>query len=176
MQQKSFHERLRRVLVLSMMTAIALSLFLIEAQFSLPIGIPGIKFGFANIVTLFLLVNFSEREAAAVLLLRVFLGNLLTGQAVSLSYSLAGGMLSLLAMAVFCRILQNRSLWFVSVMGGIFHNAGQLLVAWLYLRSGGVLYYAPFLLVSGVLMGCLTGIATELLLRAWERASISHDG
>ncbi len=167
--QKTTHTSLKRLLVLSLMTAFALVMFLIEAQFPLPVGIAGIKLGLSNLVTLFLLAEFSVRDATAVLLLRIFLGNLLTGQVLSLSYSLAGGLLSLAAMALLCRLLHSRSLWFVSIMGGVFHNAGQLLVAFFVLGTGGVLYYAPFLLVSGILTGILIGITTGLLREAWHQ-------
>ncbi len=170
MQQKNLHNKaVRRLVLLSLMTAIALTMFLIEAQIPLPIGIAGVKLGLANLVTLFLLVEFSARDAAAVLLIRVLLGNLLTGQLVSMSYSLAGGLLSLLAMLLCNRLLHGKSLWFTSVMGGIFHNIGQMLVALCYLGTGGVLYYAPYLLISGILMGGLIGAATHIFRKAWKR-------
>ncbi len=163
---------LRHLLLLSILTAMALTLFLVEAQIPLPIGIAGVKLGLANLVTLFLLVKFSARDAAAVLGMRIFLGNLFTGQAVSLLYSLAGGILSLVVMLLLCRILKGKSIWFVSVMGGISHNLGQILIAMCLLGVGGVLYYLPFLLVSGILMGLLTGLVTQGFLAAWDRLHI----
>ncbi len=162
----------KRLILLSLLTAMSLTLFLVEAQFPLPIGIAGIKLGLANLVTLFLLQKFSLRDAAAVLAVRILLGNLFTGQAVSLSYSIAGGLLSLLVMWGLCRMLHGKSLWFVSVMGGISHNIGQILAAMFYLGTGGVLYYLPFLLVSGILMGFLIGMVTQLFLYAWEKAKL----
>ncbi len=161
----------KHLILLSLLTAMSLTLFLVEAQFPLPVGIAGIKLGLANLVTLFLLQKFTLRDAAAVLAVRIVLGNLFTGQVVSLSYSIAGGILSLLVMWGLCRILHGKSLWFVSVMGGISHNIGQILVAMIYLGTGGILYYLPFLLVSGILMGFLIGMATQLFLYAWEKAN-----
>ncbi|MBE6851307.1 MAG: Gx transporter family protein [Ruminococcus sp.] len=163
------HGRIRHLVMLSLMTAIALTLFLVEAQIPLPIGIAGIKLGLANLVTLFLLIRYSAKDAAAVLLMRIVLGNLFTGQMVSFLYSLAGGMLSLTAMLLLCRLLKGKSIWFVSVMGGICHNLGQMLVAMYFLGMGGVLYYLPFLLVSGILMGFLVGVATQGFLTAWKK-------
>ncbi len=167
-----FHGKLRHFLLLSILTAMALTLFIIEAQIPLPIGIAGVKLGLSNLVTLFLLVKFTARDAAAVLGMRIILGNLFTGQAVSLLYSLAGGILSLGVMLLLCRMLKGKSVWFVSVMGGISHNLGQMLIAMCLLDVGGVIYYIPFLLVSGILMGLLTGIATQGFLKAWERLLI----
>ncbi len=161
----------RHLILLSLLAAMSLTLFLVEAQFPLPVGIAGIKLGLANLVTLFLLQKFTLRDAAAVLAVRVLLGNLFTGQVVSLSYSLAGGLLSLLVMWGLCRLLHGKSLWFVSIMGGISHNLGQMLVAMCYLGTGGILYYAPFLLVSGILMGFLIGMTTQLFLYAWGKAN-----
>lgn len=161
----------KHLTLLSLLTAMSLTLFLVEAQFPLPVGIAGIKLGLANLVTLFLLQKFNLRDAAAVLAVRIVLGNLFTGQAVSLSYSIAGGFLSLLVMWGLCRLLHGKSLWFVSVMGGISHNLGQILVAMVYLGTGGILYYLPFLLVSGILMGFLIGMATQLFLYAWEKVN-----
>ncbi len=167
--QKSTHRSIKHLVLLALMTAIALTLFTVEAMIPLPIGIAGIKLGLANLVTLFLLSKFSAKEAAAVLGTRIFLGNLFTGQAVSLLYSLAGGVLSLLVMVLLTRLLHGKSLWFVSVMGGVAHNLGQMLVAMCILGVGGVLYYAPFLLVSGIVMGFLIGIATQAFAAAWDR-------
>lgn len=156
----------RRLLTLSLLTAMSLTLYLLEAQLAFPTGI---KPGLANLTTLFLLTEFSAKDAACVLLIRIFLGNLLTGQMVSFSYSLAGGICSLLVMWFGIRILKGKSIWFVSIMGGIAHNAGQLFVAWVYLKSGGVLYYVPYLLTGGICMGLLTGVVTQLFLKAWRR-------
>lgn len=167
-----FHRKLRHLLLLAVLTAMALTLFIIEAQIPLPIGIAGVKLGLSNLVTLFLLVKFTAKDAAAVFGMRIFLGNLFTGQAVSLLYSLAGGILSLLVMLLLCRAFKGRSVWFVSVMGGISHNIGQMLIAICLLGVGGVIYYIPFLLVSGILMGLLTGLATQGFLKAWERLPI----
>ncbi len=163
------HGRIRHLVMLSLMTAIALTLFLVEAQIPLPVGIAGIKLGLANLVTLFLLIRYSGKDAAAVLGMRIFLGNLFTGQLVSFLYSLVGGILSLAVMLLLCKLLKGRSIWFVSVMGGICHNLGQMLVAMCFLGVGGVLYYLPFLLVSGILMGFLIGVATQGFLTAWAR-------
>lgn len=156
---------LKKLLVLSLFTAVSLVLFTVEAQFPLPI--PGIKLGLANVVTLFLLTRFSVREGAAVLSVRILLGSLLVGQGASLLYSAAGGAAALAAMALSVGLLKGRSIWFSSVLGGIFHNAGQLGAACMLLGRS-VLYYAPLLLVSGITMGLLTGLVTQALLAAWD--------
>lgn len=157
--------KLKRLLLLAFFTSLSLVLFTVEAQFSFPV--PGMKLGLANVVTLFLLTQFSAKEGTAVLTIRILLGALLLGQGASLIYSAAGGASALIAMAGCVKLLKGRSVWFSSVMGGVFHNAGQLAAAYLLLGKT-VLYYAPHLLVSGVLMGLLTGFVTQVLLTAWK--------
>ncbi len=158
----------QRWLVLGMLAGVSLTLFLVEAQFPLPVPLPGVKLGLANLVTLFVLARFSVKEAAMLMAVRILLGQLLTGQAVSLVYALAGGAVSLCVMALCHRIVQDRSVWFTSVLGGVSHNLGQMAAAVILMGWGSTVYYLPFLLVSGVLMGLLTGIATQLFLRAWD--------
>ncbi len=160
---------LQHLLLLALLTAMALTLFLVEAQFPLPIPLPGVKLGLANLVTLFLLTNASPKDALAVLLVRILLGTLFTGQLLGLCYSLVGGLCSLGVMCLLHRCLGKRSIWFTSVMGGVSHNLGQLVVALCLLGVGGVLYYLPFLLISGVLMGLLMGLVTQCFLQAWDR-------
>lgn len=75
----------KHLVLLSMFTSISLVIFILEAQIIIPIPIPGIKLGLANIVTLFVLQKYSIKDAFAVLIMRIFLGSLFTGTLVSLS-------------------------------------------------------------------------------------------
>lgn len=109
----------KHLVTLAMFTTMALVIFVVEAQIPVPVPIPGIKLGLANIITLFVLQKYRVRDALAVLVLRIFLGSLFTGTLVSCLYSLSGGLLCLVGMALLCRLLRNRYLWFVSVCGAI---------------------------------------------------------
>ena len=148
----------KHLVTLAMFTTMALVIFVVEAQIPVPVPIPGIKLGLANIITLFVLQKYRVRDALAVLVLRIFLGSLFTGTLVSCLYSLSGGLLC-----------QNRYLWFVSVCGAILHNIGQILAAMLVMQTTQVIWYLPFLLISGCVTGLFTGLAATYLIRHWKR-------
>ena len=70
----------RRLTVCSLLTAVALTIFVLEAQIPLPLPVPGLKLGLSNVVTVFALAVLGWKEALAIVLLRIVLGNLLIGQ------------------------------------------------------------------------------------------------
>ena len=148
-----------------MFVTISLTIFVLESLMPPVINIPGIKPGFANIVTLFLLVNTNKRSAFTVLIVRIILASIFAGQIMSLFYSLSGGILSLLAMSIVLYITKKKTVWFASVVGAIFHNIGQILAAVVVLGSWTVICYLPVLLISGCITGLITGLITEFLDR-----------
>ncbi len=148
----------RKTAVLALFTTLSLAVFAIESAIPPLVPIPGIKLGLANIVTLILLCHFRAGDALVVLLSRILLSAFLFGQALSLLYSLAGGLISLCVMAVAMRILQKKLLFLTGALGGLTHNLGQLAMAYLVTRTGGVLAYVPFLVLSGILTGLFTGL------------------
>lgn len=147
----------KKLTALALFTTLSLAIYAVESAIPPLIPIPGIKLGLSNIITLLLLRHYSLQDAALVLAARIFLSALLFGQFLSLLYSLSGGLLSLLAMYLLCRLLQNRYLFLTGAMGGFTHNLGQLLVAYLITATPGVLAYLPYLVISGLLTGLFTG-------------------
>jgi len=145
-----------------MLIALACVLGYIEALIPLPLPV-GVKLGLANLMTLVALYTVGGRGAAMVSLVRIILVGFTFGNMGSMLYSLAGGLFSLLIM-----ILAKKSGWFsqigVSVLGGVFHNIGQLTVAALVTETGGVFVYLPFLLVGGVVAGVLIGILGGIMV------------
>ena len=156
-------KKTKRLVLLAMLTAVAMILSYVESL--LPsVGIPGVKMGLANIAVIFALFRFGWKEAAALSLVRVVLVSLLFGSVGAMLYSLAGAVLSLAVMALLRRI-DRFSTMGVSVAGGVAHNAGQILMAMLILRTKQLLGYLPVLAVSGIAGGVLTGLAAALLIR-----------
>lgn len=153
----------KKVTLLALFTTLSLAIYAIESAVPPLVPIPGIKLGLANIVTLVLLRHFSARDAALVLLARILLSALLFGQALSLLYSLAGGFVSLIVMALVMKLLQKNLVFLTGAMGGLAHNMGQLTVAFAVTSTGGVLAYAPFLILSGILTGLFTGFCAGFL-------------
>ena len=149
---------------MALLTALAMIFSFVESQIPSFVAIPGVKVGLANIVVVFALYMLGAKEAFMISLIRVVLSSLLFGSVLSLSYSLAGAILSLLGM-----MLLKKTGWFgplaVSVTGGVLHNCGQILVASLVLETDVLLYYLPVLMIAGVLTGCVIGIAAALVLK-----------
>ena len=151
-----------RVARLALLTAIALTIFLVEAQ--LPAApIPGVKLGLANIVTVYAVFALGPRDALMVLCARVFLGAVFSGQMMTLLYSGAGGLLSWLALCLLCRLLDRKQMWLASPVAGMCHNVGQLLAAAGVMRTWAVLAYLPYLVIAGVVAGLFTGMAAQVL-------------
>ena len=154
----------KRVTFLGLSIALAMILSFVESRIPAFVAIPGIKVGLANIAIIFALYKLGWREAITVSIVRVFLVALLFGSVVSLAYSVAGAILSL-SLMILLRKLGIFTEVAVSVVGGITHNIGQILVAFLLLETNVVFYYLPFLLVSGVIAGVAVGIASALLIK-----------
>ncbi len=159
---------LKKLTLLSLFTTISLAVYAIESAVPPPVPIPGIKLGLANIVTLVLLRRFRAADALMVLFCRILLSALLFGQALSLLYSLAGGLTSLLVMCIVTRLLQNKQVYLTGAMGGLTHNMGQLLTAYAVTATGGVFAYLPFLALSGVITGLFTGLCSGFLNKYLE--------
>lgn len=147
-----------------MLTAAALVVFVIELQLPAVVPIPGVKLGLANVFTLFAIYRFKPHEAGMLVLVRVFLGCLFSGNMSALIFSLAGAALCMAGMLPLKRILKNDLIWLVSVIGAVMHNIGQLLAASAVLGSFAVFGYLPVLLISGCISGCFTGIAAQIII------------
>ncbi len=159
---------LKKLTLLSLFTTISLAVYAIESAVPPLVPIPGIKLGLANIVTLVLLRRFRAADALMVLFCRILLSTLLFGQALSLLYSLAGGLTSLLVMCIVTRLLRNKRVYLTGAMGGLTHNMGQLLTAYAVTATGGVFAYLPFLALSGVITGLFTGLCSGFLNKYLE--------
>ena len=161
-----------RIAACGVLTALALIFSYIEFLVPLPIAIPGIKLGLANIVCLVCLYALGEKHAFLINVTRIALAALLFGSVFSALYALAGGVVSFAVMALLKRT--NRfSVCGVSMAGGVFHNLAQLAVAGLLVESAQVFYYFPVLLLSGMATGIGIGILATLILRSIARDSLN---
>ena len=127
-------------------------------------AIPGIKMGLPNIIIIFLLYRRGPFFAVTVSLVRIVLVGMLFGNAMSLIYSLAGGILSLLIM-ISLKHLNFLSSVGVSVAGGVFHNVGQILAAMILLDTSEIGYYLVVLIVTGTIAGVFVGLCGSLLIK-----------
>lgn len=152
-----------KTVFMGLLLAFALILSYIETLIPLKIGIPGIKLGLANLAILLCLYLFDWKEALLLTTVKALLSGLLFGNLFMTIYSLAGAWLSCLAM-----IFMKRSNWFhvpvVSAAGGVAHNVGQLLVAAFVIRTYGLVYYVPILIIAGLIVGMVIGSMASLVL------------
>ena len=144
---------------MGLLTALGLIIGYIEFLIPIPLGIPGVKPGFSNIVIVWALYSLGPWEALMINGMRIFLSGFLFGNFSMILYSLAGAAVSFL-----CMCLAKKSGLFsmtgVSMIGGVMHNMGQLLVAMAVLETVSLVYYGPVLLAAGVITGLLIGIVT----------------
>ena len=155
--------RVRALAQSALLAAVALTIFVLEAQIPLPLPVPGLKLGLCNIVTLFALCRLGRGWSLAIVLTRIVLGNLAMGQVMAMLYALAGGLLSFCVMALIFRRLGQSLLWVTGAFGGIAHNLGQMAVAVLVTSTPALLVYLPVLLLCGILTGAFTGLCARLL-------------
>ena len=155
----------KKTAFLGVFLALAMICSYIEMLIPFNFGIPGVKLGLTNIVVVLMLYTIGTREAIMVSVLRILLMGILFGNVMSIVYSLAGGILSFLVMAILKKTGQLGCIS-VSVAGGISHNIGQILAAAVVVNSFSILYYLPVLLIAGVVTGLLIGsLAQELIVR-----------
>lgn len=166
MQQHNKNKSLttKRLVMLALMLAVAFILSWIEYIISLPIIIPGIKIGLANLAILFTLYVFNTRDTFLVLTGRLILNALLFGNVLSLMYSVAGGILSFVIMALCVKIFKLNTI-ITSICGGIFHNLGQIIVAFLMIKTALIWTYFPYLVIGGIIAGAFNGIIVNKILK-----------
>ena len=154
----------RKIAYLSLFIALAMILSYVESTIPINFGIPGVKIGLANAVSLFLLYCFGFKYALIVMTVRVVLTGFLFGNMFSIIYSFAGGIISLVAMLILKRI-NKFSIIGVSMGGGVFHNLGQLLIAVFSVKQLKLAFYGPILIVSGLIMGFFIGMIGMMILK-----------
>ena len=147
----------KKTAYLGLFAAIAIIFGYVESLIPFFAGIPGMKLGLANLAVLFILEKYSWKEAALVSTVRILVIGFLFGNMFSILYSLAGAALSLTVMTLMKKF-SGFSILGISVAGGVSHNIGQLIVASLIVENPSLLYYAPALLISGVVTGLLIGL------------------
>ena len=162
--QKKAHNSAGTIAQLGMFIAVAMVFSYIESFIRIDIAVPGIKLGLA-IVTIVVLCKLGLADAVLVSVLRIFLSSLLFGNFTVMIYSLAGAAVSMLFMWISVKI-GFFSTTGTSILGGVGHNVGQLIVAYLVIKNQNILIYAPVLLVSGTITGVLIGLAAVFVMRA----------
>ena len=154
----------KKLVFMSLLTAVSLVIWVVEAQIPALVSVPGVKLGLANIITLVAMATLGRREAGDILCVRVILGSLFASSPSAFIFSFVGGTAAWLVMALTMGLFPEKKLWIVSVFGALAHNVGQLVAAAVVTKTAGVFWYAPALAASGVITGAFIGLIAVLLV------------
>ncbi len=159
----------KKVAVYGLLIALAFIFSYIDSLVPMPFAVPGMKLGLANLVVITALYTMGPKQAFVLSIVRIILVGFTFRDPSTLAFSIAGGLLSWMLMSIF-RHIKLFSMTGVSIIGGVAHNLGQILVAMVYLESGYVIFYFPALLVSGVITGTLIGLLGMLVVKRLKNA------
>ncbi len=158
----------RRVTRLGFLAAAGTALFVLESLVPLPL--PFLKIGLANISTLLALLAGGVADAMVVVTLRIVAGSLLTGSFLGPAFLIAlpAGVMAAAGMSL-VRTFTGRMFGPVglSLVGSLLHVVTQLaVVALLYVRNGALVSLLPLLLFTALIGGAVVGFAAGRLLPA----------
>lgn len=164
-----------KVAYFGIFAALAMILSYVESLFPFFWGIPGVKLGLANSMSLTILYLLGIPAAFLISGVRIVLTGFLFGNAFSIIYSLSGALLSMAVM-----ILLKRTGVFsivgISMAGGIFHNIGQIIAAIFLVENLNLLYYLPVLLLSGAVTGAVIGFLSREIIKRMPGSILNEFG
>ena len=156
--------KVKKITLLAMLSAIALTIFMVEAQIPPLVPMPGVKLGLANIVTVFAVFALGPKEGAAVLAVRIFLGAVFAGNFSTIFYSAAGGACAIAVTILLRKILKENQLWVAGCIGAIAHSIGQMAVAIAIAGTPGLAIYLPVMIAISIITGLFTGLCAQFLV------------
>lgn len=156
--------KLKELTRCAMFTALALTIFIIEARLPAPLPFAGAKLGLSNGVTLYVVYRMGVSQGGKVLFCRILLGAMFSGQFLTLCYSAVGGVASFLFLALVKKYTAPQQLWFLSPCSAMVHNIAQVFLATKLLGTTAVFYFLPYLLLLSVASGLFVGIVAQTLL------------
>ena len=154
----------KKLTLLALLAAIALTIFMVEAQIPPIVPLPGVKIGLANIVTVFTVFTLGAKEGAAVLFVRIFLGAVFAGNFSTIFYSASGGACAIGVTILLKKVLTKKQLWVAGALGAIAHSIGQMAMAMALTGTPGLIAYLPVMIVVSILTGTFTGLCAQFLV------------
>lgn len=156
--------KVKKLTTMALLAAIALTIFVVEAQIPALVPVPGIKLGLSNIVTVFAVFTLGSWEAAAILFVRIFLGAVFAGNFSTIAYSVAGGACTILITIALRRILDKKQLWIAGCLGAVAHSIGQMAMAVAITGTPSIILYLPVMIVCSIVTGLFTGLCAQVLV------------
>lgn len=157
-------QKTARITLAGLLVCLAFVLSWLESLIPAFIAIPGVKPGFANIVTVFALFKLRTRDAVFITTVRVILAGFAFSGLFASLYALCGGLTALIVM-YFAKKLGCFGITGTSILGGVFHNVGQIVLAAFFTETSILLYYMPILFLSGILCGALVGLLSATAVK-----------
>lgn len=158
-------KNVRKMTTLTMLLALGVIFHYVEGMIELP-SIPGVRFGFANIIGLICLFLFGPKEMFQINLGRVVFGSLLSGRIFSTGFflSLSGVLLCSIVSAIAYKKVPF-SIFGLSVLSGVMHGIGQILCVMVIYNTVAMIYYLPVLTLSAIPTGLFTAYIANLVLK-----------
>ncbi len=158
----------KKISELGVLLSVGLILSYLESLIPVAFPIPGIKLGLANIVTMYILYRYKAKEAILIMILRVLISGILFSGLTAIVFGILGGLLSITFM-----LLAKKTGFFsimgLSMIGAVMHNAGQILAAFIIMENAAVIYYFPYLLISGIITGLIVGYISAIIIKRLSR-------
>lgn len=162
----------KKMVLMGLLCAIALTIFMLEAQLPPLVPIPGVKLGLANIVTVFAVFVLGPGEGCAVLFVRVFLGAVFAGNFSTIFYSAAGGVCAIGVTILLKKVLKTNQLFVAGALGAVAHSIGQMAAAIVISGTPQLLVYLPVMVGISIVTGLFTGLCAQYLTnhggRLWK--------
>ena len=154
----------KKLVLLGLLSAIALTIFMLEAQLPPLLPLPGVKLGLANIVTVFAVFALGSKDAVLILTARIFLGAVFSGNFSTIFYSAAGGACAIAVTILLRRVLTRKQLWVAGALGAVAHSVGQMAMAVLLTSTPGLIAYLPVMIAVSIITGTFTGLCAQFLV------------
>lgn len=159
----------KKLVLMALLTAIALTIFIVESQIPVPVPVPGVKLGLSNIVTVFAVFVLGPGEGALILAARVFLGAVFAGNFSTIFYSAAGGILAIGSTILLKKLLTKKQIWVCGWIGAMAHCIGQMAAAILLTGTPQLAVYLPVMLLCAMVTGTFTGLCAQITVNRGER-------
>ena len=156
----------KKIANIAMLVALAIIFSYVEVLIPINIGIPGVKLGLANLVIVIALYSLDMGDVWLISLVRIVLVGFMFGSLMSIAYSLAGAIVSLIAMMI---IKKADFFGIMGVIGAVCHNMAQIAVAAFVVKNNGIYYYVPMLLIAGVITGGIIGVVSHRVLNILKK-------
>ena len=155
----------RRLTTMALLCALALIIFVVEAQIPAIVPIPGIKLGLSNIITIYAVWTLGAKEAVLILVARIFLGAAFAGNFSTVFYSFGGGGCAIAVTIGLRCVLRKEQLWVAGCLGAIAHSIGQMVVAVWLSGTPSLMIYLPVMILCSVITGLFTGLCAQILVK-----------